>query len=274
MIVLVMVVQELWINEYILCIGLLLLIGIPLVSMIYCGLKLILKIKNKNKALRITSFSLWIIGLIIVATSGIDIAKRFTYQKTTFDTVFLQPTKSPKIIITSSDNNKINGATKSYIGWSSEEEEENFGINISGFLWKEDTIRMRPFLKIVRSTDDSLMSLVVKKYARGESAKQALSLTEKISYQFTQKDSLIDFSSYSQTLKSDSWRFQHVKLILQIPVGKTIFIDRSMKHIIYDVENVKNIADSDMLDKNWMMTEKGLVCIDCTGNESIVDEED
>ena len=42
-----------------------------------------------------------------------------------------------------------------------------------------------------------------------------------------------------------------------------------MSDVIYDVENVTNTWDEDMLGKKWIMLEDGLTCLDCLGIEGV-----
>jgi hypothetical protein len=56
-----------------------------------------------------------------------------------------------------------------------------------------------------------------------------------------------------------------------VPVGKRVFLADNMRQIIYDIENVGNVWDHDMVNRTWEMREDGLTCIDCSGEESTVD---
>jgi hypothetical protein len=40
-----------------------------------------------------------------------------------------------------------------------------------------------------------------------------------------------------------------------------------MERIIYDIDNVTNTYDGDMVGRRWKMTAKGLECVDCNGLE-------
>jgi hypothetical protein len=44
-----------------------------------------------------------------------------------------------------------------------------------------------------------------------------------------------------------------------------IYLDKSLENMIYDIENVTNTYDGDMINLSWMMTENGLRCLDCDG---------
>ena len=62
---------------------------------------------------------------------------------------------------------------------------------------------------------------------------------------------------------SDLYRGQELRLTLYLPVGTEIFLDPSIENLIFDIENVHNIWDGNMVGHTWRMSEKGLVCLDC-----------
>jgi hypothetical protein len=43
-----------------------------------------------------------------------------------------------------------------------------------------------------------------------------------------------------------------------------------MEKIIYDIDNVNDTFDSDMVNRRWIMTSRGLECVDCEGLENVV----
>ena len=73
------------------------------------------------------------------------------------------------------------------------------------------------------------------------------------------KDSTINVqSSY---LLPKIWRNQRVNLKLYIPVGKTIYLDESVKPILRDVKNTTDTYDDDMVNKYWTMKPDGLTLV-------------
>jgi hypothetical protein len=108
---------------------------------------------------------------------------------------------------------------------------------------------------------------VIHKTARGENKKQAVARTKDMSYSFTQKDSLVEFSKYFQISTNDKWRAQQVEITVLVPKGKKVYIAKNMSNLIYDVDNVHDVLDRDMVGRRWIMTDAGLDCVDCTGLE-------
>jgi hypothetical protein len=123
-----------------------------------------------------------------------------------------------------------------------------------------------PQLDIVKSETDSF-ELVMVKTAYGPTKKDAQGYAKNIRYNFYQADSLLEFSPYYDIDMADKFRDQGVRLVLKVPKGKVIFLSRNMDKIIYDVNNVREAWDGEMVNRRWIMTPEGLDCIDCEGIE-------
>jgi hypothetical protein len=121
---------------------------------------------------------------------------------------------------------------------------------------------------IVQSETDSF-ELVEVRTACGGDRKDASLRARNITYQFSQRDSLIEFGGATGIDHMDKWRDQELKLILKVPVGKVIYLSRGMEHIIYDIDNVTNTLDSEMTGRRWIMRKEGLTCVDCDGLDDV-----
>jgi hypothetical protein len=124
-------------------------------------------------------------------------------------------------------------------------------------------------LDIVKSTNDQF-ELTRILYARGSTRQEAASNAQKISYSITQRDSAIFFDRAFELTAGEKFRAQRMQLILKVPVGKKVYLAGNMTKIIFDIDNVANIWDHDMVNHTWEMTEQGLKCLDCTGEETTV----
>jgi hypothetical protein len=121
----------------------------------------------------------------------------------------------------------------------------------------------------VKSPNDSF-DLVEIFYAQGASRKAAIDNASHIIYSFNQTDSTLKLNRYFNMGKDEKWRAQKVQLLLRMPVGARVYFDESLRNLIHDVDNIRNIYDNDMINRTWEMTEKGLACVDCDGSESVV----
>ena len=48
-----------------------------------------------------------------------------------------------------------------------------------------------------------------------------------------------------------------------LPIGSKIALEEGSEEIIYDIKNVGNEYDLDMIGETWIMLNEGLTCLDC-----------
>ncbi|PST84164.1 PspC family transcriptional regulator [Pedobacter yulinensis] len=124
-------------------------------------------------------------------------------------------------------------------------------------------------LEIVKSEAGRVM--ISENYsANGKTYKQALLNAQNIRYKFVQQDSVLNFSPKLQVSKNERWRNQEVRLLLQVPVGTKLRINRNVNQYIgnYYIWSCLNDEENTRRDySNWLMTEEGLKCLDLPENE-------
>lgn len=241
----------------------LLVFGIPTLMMIYSGIRIAFRITARHRAVSITALSLWLLGIIMGAFSIVQISKAFSEDGRVHETFNVQNPHRNKLFLNvnidrdmANDdyNSKFNHRHHLINRWKS--------VYVDGKLIKFGF----PTLKIVPSNNDSIQ-LIVYKYASGASKRDAQDRAKAIEYHISQMDSLITFSSYFTMGESQHWREQSVEMELLIPTGTEIFLGRSMLGLLNDVDNLSNTLDEDMVDRRWIMTARGLQCLDCAGLE-------
>lgn len=119
-------------------------------------------------------------------------------------------------------------------------------------------------LNVIKSQSGKIEIVIVKE-AKGANKVMASERAKNISYVISQTDSLIEFDNLFKVNNADKFRVQDLSIIVKLPVGKVIYLDKSLENMIYDIENVTNTYDGDMINRRWQMTENGLKCIDCDG---------
>jgi hypothetical protein len=141
-------------------------------------------------------------------------------------------------------------------------------------------------LRIVKSKD-SLYHMSAAKYANGKDENTALQNIREISYGFNQQDSTIWLDRGFSVQKGTRFRNQAVAIILQVPVGKRILIDRSvarrlnwfhmsMGHNDWEWEDEYNGNDYQYYNDNveYIMTPGGLERVDKDKKNSEDDNSD
>ncbi len=242
-------------------IGLVLFLGLPLLSMIYGGIRHLFGIKQKNKIVSYTTSILWFTGLAFIIYVVYQVSDDFREDATSKHNVELVSSKSDTLYLSVKQLQKYG---------LNDDESYDSRIMIDNWTLLKNNGKSTSFgfptFDIVMNDKDSV-ELVEIKSASGKDKKEALYRAKHISYSVMQKDSLIELNPQFDIDADDKWRNQNLKLVLKIPVGKVVFLSPSMKHIIYDIDNVNDTYDNDMLGRRWKMTSQGLECVDCEGLE-------
>ena len=90
------------------------------------------------------------------------------------------------------------------------------------------------------------------------------------SYSYTLADTVLDLDPFLSLSEDVKFRDQRVQLLLQVPENGRVYIDPTVKEVLYDVSNLPNIYDHDMVSRTWQMKPEGLDCLDCTGSEDAI----
>jgi phage shock protein PspC (stress-responsive transcriptional regulator) len=244
-------------------IGILLMIGIPFLMLAYFGARILFNVKKGTRAIGLTALGLWLIGLGICLSIGLKVAGNFSkVDKLRNSMELIQPPNNRVVLEMIHNKNEEKDYGSRYGGtWKSD-----FDLSITD----EHFISKNVNVDIVKSQTDSF-ELVEIFYARGESKKSALENASKIRYSYVQRDSVISLEKFFTIDKMDKYRAQKVQILLKVPVGGQVYLDPSLRSFIYDIDNIQNVYDADMLGRSWKMTSRGLTCLDCDGTEESID---
>ena len=240
-----------------------LFIGVPLLAIIYAGIRHLFGIKQKNRIVKYTANALWLCGLGLIIYIGYTIGNDFAEESTvkqkieitqpTSQVLYLdlKPLPDEELDVTYNHHHKV------HIGnWSIVSKDENkFRLSY-------------PSMDIIKSETDSFQVVLIKT-ADGYDKTDASHRAKNIDYLLTQKDSSILFNSYFDVYNTDKLRAQELKIILKVPLNKVIYLSKRMEKIIFDIHNVNDALDKDMVNRRWIMTDKDLECLDCDGLESM-----
>ncbi len=270
---------------YLSVLGLLIFIGVPIIMMIYVGIKMIFKLSYPKRWINLTAGLIWFFGFMLLfylaIKTGSDFSKiakvrEYIPVKNTENILYLKMHQTP---LSTDEINLINDDDFDEMEQNSEvHTSEHNGLNYllenSHLLDNQDYligtannvkyILGHAKLTIIKS-QTSAISLIVVKEAKGNSKQIAADRAKNISYAIHQTDSIIEFDNLFKTKNNEKFRFQDITIILKLPVGQVIYLDKSLENLIYDIENVSNTYDKDMVSRKWMMTENGLKCMDCDG---------
>lgn len=226
--------------------GIILSVIAPFFLLIYLGIRILFSLEPLNSqarsALSITTF----VGLILLVVAGVRIGLEFDRHGYVKDELAL-PMHNEYYIKLADDSINAEFTNNYPTQWISRNGKNAFD-NV--------TVDIKP-------TNDSLPYVEIITEAQGPTRREARSTARKLNYKIDIQDSVINIPGYIVLNQNDKYRDQEVDLTLYLPVGYSVFIDESLAEVLYDVENVQNTWDFEMINKRWIMTERGLSCEGC-----------
>jgi phage shock protein PspC (stress-responsive transcriptional regulator) len=238
-------------------IGVAITIGLPIIMLIYAGANLIFKVKT-HAGVSLGLIVLWVIGIFMCAMVGIRMGSELSFNDR--DT---QVKMVKEVIADDEDDFYISMVSNSIPGHGILED-KYFSISLD-----EDSIYFSDIqLRIYESKTDSF-ELEIEKDVEGFSRKDVTSKLNQMNYDYSVSNDSIILGNYLSTLKKNKIRGQEINVNIYLPVGKSIYLDKSLRHVIYDIDNVTRTRDRKMLGKRWVMLEEGLTCLDCEKIEGV-----
>lgn len=221
--------------------ALFLITAIPVLMIIYAGIKLLFNYVANSRAVFLTALSTWIIAIIVAVgmISGI-----FNDFKT------INSTTQHEIISNKSDTLFITINQKPYNNLSNIKFElNNYKIAL---INNNEQIIARPTLSINKSASDQIL-FSSKKSAYGTNPKKASYEAKLIIHQFNILADTLFIDPYFTLANEHKWRKQSVELKLEVPKGKILYLDQSLIPILKNAKNEQNIWEPDMTGFFWEM---------------------
>ncbi len=233
-----------------------LLIGVPLLMLIFNSIRMIAGFKTKIKVVSITASLLWLTGLILAIFLTINIVGGFSEKSVVKQELALPQTRET-LVIDVTDN--LPDVRKSrFIDDDFFENDpgqhEHFVFNNCFFSDYDDKLVVYGFpkLKIIPSKTGAY-KLTITKFSRGTTLMNARRRAESIRFDATMADSVLLINNYFLLAAGDKWRNQSVKLILEVPEGKSVYLPKNLENLVYDRDNLDGSWDFDMLGKKVFM---------------------
>lgn len=253
--------------------GLAMFAGVPIIMMIYGGVKILFKIKYSNRWVNLSAGIIWLIGFLMLLYVGVRTGSDFNktakvrenFNVIQKDTLYLKMHETPINSFELNTSDEDEEGEKNYRRHSRGDNDYMIGTN-NGTKY----LLGHAQLNVIKSQTGKIEIVVVKE-AKGGNKAIATDRAKNISYVIAQTDSLIEFDNLFKVNNADKFRVQDLSIIVKLPVGKVIYLDKTLENMIYDIENVTNTYDGDMINRRWIMTDNGLKCVDCDGLISVGD---
>ena len=191
-------------------------IGVPIIAFIVWIARRMMRVKSGNPYLGYAFGSLWIVGLVSVFVLIGMISRNFRTKTSITEQVGITQPSTGNMIVKVSD-----GKIRYYSSdW--------FDGELPFLSMNEDSMMLNTVrVKVVKSSDSSYHIQTVK-LARGNTPAIAEKNAANVHFPVTQNDSLIILPKGFPISKEDKFRNQQVMVVVEVPVGKKIMIDKSV----------------------------------------------
>jgi len=223
------------------------LVGIPLLAMLFIGTKLVFRYKTNNTAIGLTMVGVWFIALVALIAVSVSQLGNYKSQSSITETKTISCDSCQTLTLNLGEDKYRDYAKMDF-------EIDNVKVAV---VDGEEVILGHANLDIEKSGSNEFVVLV-KKAARGKTRNDAKETSESIIYRFDLKDSTVVFDPYFILGEGVKYRGQEVDITVKVPEGKAVYLGEDMIKIIHDIDNVSNTWDGDMVGKTWIMKPEGL----------------
>lgn len=200
-------------------------IGVPLIAFIVWLIRRILRVRSRSGYLGWTFGGLWLIGWVAATLFAASISKDLrSYDHSDTTIAITQPLQGKMIVKVSEPELEYTGN----FGWIDQES--------NGWDLSDDTLKLSVVRFNVLLSEDQDYHVVLKKYSAGQTRPEAIARAEKIKYNYSYKDSVLDISSGYSIDKDSKFRGQKIEMEIRIPEGKKIRFDESVQEKLNPVK--------------------------------------
>jgi phage shock protein PspC (stress-responsive transcriptional regulator) len=194
-------------------------IGVPIIGFMTWLIRRIVRVRSRSRYLGWIFGGLWTIGWICAISFEVSIAKDVReYERVNTEVALAQPA-SGKLVV------NVNEPEIRYsrgFGWM---RHDNTGWDITEDTLKYNNVKLR-----ISKSEDSSYHIYTNKYSFGSSIRDAQNRAERILFNASTQDSVLNLSSGLRIDRTSKFRGQGVIIEIQVPVGKKIRFDESLIH--------------------------------------------
>ncbi|MGZ8538726.1 MAG: hypothetical protein ACXWV9_10710, partial [Flavisolibacter sp.] len=217
---------------------LILFVGVPIIAFMTWLVRRLARVRSRNKYLGWIFGGLWTMGWVCAILFAISIAKDIRqYEKISTAPLTITPANNKMIVKVNEPDVRYSGSS---IWWI---REDNTGWDLSDDMMKYTNVKLR-----YSKSNDSSFHVVLHKYSAGRSVSDAQQRAQNIGFNTSVEDSVLNIGSGLTINKESKFRGQGVIIEIQIPVGKQIQFDRSVRRA-YNYWAVRAFNEND--DNNY-----------------------
>jgi phage shock protein PspC (stress-responsive transcriptional regulator) len=239
--------------------------AIPFVVLFMLGLKILSNnARSFGKVTGLTLLAVWIICILGLIFTGIDVSSKYRHSGIHTTNHDLEIVKSDTLNVSMISNEDYRDG-KSFRGRNNlkvvhdNNGEKLYSANINVDIRKSNT-------------DGAYIK--IRKSAHGRNYEDANLNAQKIEYQFSLDQTNLRLNNYFLNELPNGFFDQEIDVIIYLPKGQTIYLDKSTKRFLYDVANTTNLYDRSMPQHHYIMTDSELKCLDCETDISFTNKDE
>lgn len=224
---------------------LIILVLIPIVVLIYGGIKILFNIKTKHPVLRAFFLTAWILALILFVTMIIANSSNYAIGATGTRSTVIETGKYPYMRIDVRDNIEDKRITEYRV----------FDHRFKYSQWDEslyDKVEVS-----IEPSEDKKMHLTVDKQVKNVGMKDSDRYIDRIDYHWDQQDSVLYLNQYFSTDDDDFWMFSDVDIRLRVPEDQVIVISQEICDLLESSQRYEYCYDNSLVDKKVVVSPEG-----------------
>ncbi|WP_111708115.1 PspC domain-containing protein [Lutibacter citreus] len=229
-------------------------IGIPFVILFILGLKILTSnTKSISSTTKLSLLGVWIISILGLGFAGINFAAQNSSNGVFKHTEELPFVTNDTLRVKMIDDENLSNNDELRRRHDFETVYDN---NVKKLYSSSINVD-------IKSTDKPNAFVKIRKESSGKTRLTANNDAESIEYEFnlSNKDLLLNgyfLSDFKNLVKE-----QEIDITIYLPINTVIYLDKSTRTFLDDVDNIQDVHDNDMPKNHFKMTEDGLECLDC-----------
>jgi phage shock protein PspC (stress-responsive transcriptional regulator) len=229
---------------YLAIIALILVVLIPIIALIYGGVKILFDVKSRHPILRVFLLTTWILALVLFLSLLFVNIPNSPVEAEGTDFSVIDAKNYPHIVLDTRDNISNKNITHYRV----------LGYRFRYSKW-DDALYDNVKLKI-ETSEDNQYSLSVRKRIKNVDMYSSDEYMDEVFYRWEQEDSLLLLDRYFYTDDDDFWMFARVELTLKVPEGQSIVIKPGICDIL-EPQQRQLYCNDVPAGKKWLMSPEG-----------------
>lgn len=234
-------------------ISILIILIIPIIGLIYSGVKLLLDIKVSLKYLILSFAVLWTVALGVLALTSIQMGMEF--KEDAIATESMEISGYGQVTIEVGDDDLFSNSITYNRHW---ENSDLIDVNDQGIFIGY------PKLMIVESSKDSTFKVVVQRSSNGLNYKEAILNAELIQYDIKVTGDRIVLPPYMQLAKGSKFRGQDLEVVVRVPEGCSVKLGDNIERILVPIseKNKRSEERKSFSNTTWKNEENKMIYVD------------